>query len=284
MPRLEMNRYGKHRVRVLRVLQEDSTQDVCELEVDLLLGGDLADSYLTEDNASIVPTDTVKNTIHVLAHDHLGKCRTSFAGVLGEHFLARYPHLDRVWVEARERRWGRMRTGAEAKPHAHSFVAELNGEWFTRCEFSRGQPPIRRAGLREHVILKTTGSGFEGYNVCEFTTLPPVRDRLLATRMSAEWEFGAGTPTEDLAAVDEVFLKSAYAVFAERYSPSVQRTLYEMGEVFLEAAPWVERVELRMPNVHFLKLDLEKLGRPQQTRVFLPTDEPHGEIRAVIAR
>jgi urate oxidase len=57
-----------------------------------------------------------------------------------------------------------------------------------------------------------------------------------------------------------------------------------MGEAFLEAAPGVERVELRMPNVHFLKLDLEKLGRPQQTRVFLPTDEPHGEIRAVVGR
>jgi urate oxidase len=43
-------------------------------------------------------------------------------------------------------------------------------------------------------------------------------------------------------------------------------------------------VDLKMPNVHFLGLDLTKLARPYQRQVFLPTDEPHGEIEAIVAR
>jgi urate oxidase len=64
----------------------------------------------------------------------------------------------------------------------------------------------------------------------------------------------------------------------------VQRTLFEVGEAFLKAVSSVRRVELKLPNVHFLGLDLAKVGRPDQTRVFLPTDEPHGQIEAVVGR
>ena len=87
MARLVSNRYGKHRVRVLKVLRDRNRHVVCELEVDVLLEGELAASYHSSDNSSIIPTDTVKNTVQVLAHDSLNTCRTSFAVVLGNHFL-----------------------------------------------------------------------------------------------------------------------------------------------------------------------------------------------------
>jgi urate oxidase len=280
MPILEANRYGKHRVRVLRVGRESELHEVCELEADVLLAGGLEASYVSPDNSSIMPTDTVKNTVHALAHDHLGTCRTTFARVLGAHFLERYAHLTGIFVELRERRWGRMAVKGELQPHA--FVAEENGQWFARSEFHRDQPELLRAGLRDHLIMKTTGSGFEGYHLCDLTTLPPTRDRILATRLSAEWEFEVSVT--DPAAVDAAFLKVAYEVFAQTYSPSVQRTLFEVGEAFLKAVSSVRRVELKLPNVHFLGLDLAKVGRPDQTRVFLPTDEPHGQIEAVVGR
>jgi len=281
MPTLEKNRYGKHRVRVLRVLRdEDGTHRVCEIEADVLLSGELEASYLSADNLSIVPTDTVKNTLHVLAHDHLETCRTGFAQVIGEHFLQRYDHLSAVSVTLRERRWGRITTGGQLHPHA--FAAETNGQWFCRCDFQRGHAPQLRAGLRDHLIMKTTGSGFIGYHPCEFTTLPPTEDRILATRLTAEWTFDAAATT--FAEADEAILKAAYEVFAERYSPSVQRTLFEVGEAFLAQAPSIAEIALTMPNVHFLGLDLSRFGLPNQTHVFLPTDEPHGEIEAVVSR
>jgi len=281
MPTLEKNRYGKHRVRVLRVLRDDDgSHRACEIEADVLLSGDLVASYLSADNLSIVPTDTVKNTLHVLAHDHLQTCRTGFAQVIGEHFLQRYDHLTGVSVTLRERRWGRL--SISGQPHPHAFAADTNGQWFCRCDFQRGQSPQLRAGVRDHLIMKTTGSGFIGYPQCEFTTLPPTEDRILATRLTAEWTFD---PTAaDFAAADEAFLKAAYEVFAERYSPSVQRTLFEVGEAFLAQVPSIAKIVLTLPNVHFLGLDLSHFGRPDQTRVFLPTDEPHGQIEAVVSR
>lgn len=280
MARLESNRYGKHRVRVLKVLRDGNRHEVSELEVDVLLEGDLAACYHSSDNSSVVPTDTVKNTIHVLANDALKTCRTGFAAVLGNHFLNQYEHLSGVHVEIRERRWGRM--DVRGQPHDHAFVAEGNGQWFARCDFQRDTPSILRAGLRDHLVMKTTGSGFVGYNVCELTTLPPTEDRILATRLSAEWEFAGNA--DDFASVDAAFINAAYSVFAERYSPSVQRTLFEIGECMLVACGRVSRIALKMPNVHFLGIDLSRFRGSDPATVFLPTDEPHGEIEAVIQR
>ncbi|MCW1923746.1 urate oxidase [Luteolibacter arcticus] len=281
MATLESNRYGKFRVRVMKVLRhDDSHHDVCELEADVLLHGELAGSYLSEDNSSVVPTDTVKNTVHVLAHDHLETCRTSFAKIIGEHFLAKYAHLAGVEVELRERKWERM--SIEGKPHPHAFVHAGNGEPFSRAAFFRGKAPQLSSGIRGHLVMKSTQSGFAGYNVCELTTLPPTTDRVFATRLAAEWEFI--NLTEDFVAADMAILAAAHEVFATTYSPSVQRTLYQIGEVALERVPAISRIELKMPNVHFLGLDLAKLGRPGQSCVLLPTDEPHGEIEAVIVR
>ncbi len=81
-----------------------------------------------------------------------------------------------------------------------------------------------------------------------------------------------------------MILNKAYEVFASRYSPSVQRTLFETGEAILESASEVRKVALQMPNVHFLNLDLNRFDRPNNMTLFLPTDEPHGEIQAVVTR
>jgi len=278
---LESNRYGKFRVRVMKVIRHDETHhDVCELEADVLLHGELEGSYLSADNRSIVPTDTVKNTVHFLAHDHLGTCRTRFAKVIGDHFLGKYPHLSGIEVELRERKWERMTIAGS--PHPHSFIHAANGEPFSRGAFSRGKDPVLTSGIRGHLVMKTTQSGFECYNVCELTTLPPTHDRVFATRMTAEWTFS--DLTADFRTADTDILTAAHEVFATTYSPSVQRTLFEIGELALERVPSISRIELKMPNVHFLGLDLSKLGRPEQKTVLLPTDEPHGEIEAVITR
>ncbi len=281
MAKLESNRYGKFRVRVMKVIRHDAERhDVCELEADVLLCGDLDGSYLSDDNGSIVPTDTVKNTVHFLAHDRLGVCRTEFVKVVGEHFLGKYGHIDRVEVELRERRWERMRVGGSSHPHA--FVHAANGEPFSRGSFLRGGEAALSSGIRGHLMMKTTGSAFTGYHACDLTTLPPAEDRIFATRLTGEWTF-SGTAA-DFGKADEVVLAAAHEIFAGRASPSVQRTLYEVGETVLERVPEVSRIELKMPNVHFLGLDLSRLGRAGQKAVFLPTDEPHGEIEAVIVR
>lgn len=281
MTRLISNCYGKHRVRVLKVLKESSLHhEVCELDVDVLLTGDLSGSYLSDDNSSIVPTDTVKNTIQVLAHDHLSGCRLQFAKVIGAHFLENYPHLNQVDIDLRERSWQRLSPHGE--PHGHAFAAQGNGEFFTRAACHRDQADVSIGGIRDLLLLKTTGSGFAGFHHCDLTTLPETDDRILSSRVTAEWTFQENIG--DGREVDTRAREVIQQVFAENYSPSVQRTLYEMGEALLGEISSIAEVSLTMPNVHFLGLDLGPLGRPGQTTTFLPTDEPHGQIIARVGR
>jgi len=68
------------------------------------------------------------------------------------------------------------------------------------------------------------------------------------------------------------------------YSPSVQTTLFQMGEAALAACAEIARIHLAMPNKHCLLLDLAPFGLENRNEVFIPTDEPHGQIEATIAR
>lgn len=278
MSKLESNHYGKHMVRLMRVRRNGALHEVSEWEADVLLEGDLAGSYLSDDNSSIVPTDTVKNTVLALAHDQEEATRDGFARILAEHFLNRHAHLTACDVEVRERLWTRMRP--DGTPHPHAFVREANGQPFSTVRLERGGAVHRAAGLRGFVLMKTTDSGFAGYPHCELTTLPETTDRILATSLDVCWDYAGGTM--DLGAD---VLAPMLKVFAETYSPSVQRTLFQMGEAALAAHPGISRIKLTMPNKHYLNLDLTRLGRPAgQKKIFQPTDEPFGFIEAVVGR
>jgi urate oxidase len=278
MSRLEFNHYGKQAVRLLRVNRESDRHEVAEWSANVLLEGDLAGSYLGADNSSVVPTDTVKNTVLALAHDHGTANRDAFALLLARHFPSRYPHLTACDVEVRESLWTRLTL--DHSPHPHCFTREANGEPFSRVRFVRDGAVCRSAGLRGFVLMKTTASGFSGFPRCEMTTLPETTDRILATSLDAVWEFG-----DDTTAVDQAVLAAMLPVFAGTYSPSVQRTLFQMAEAALAAVPGLSRITLTMPNKHYLPLDLTKLGRPAgQKQVFLPTDDPFGFIQATVAR
>lgn len=275
---LESNHYGKRVVRLLRVSRGEQVHEIAEWEADALLEGDLAGSYLSDDNSSVVPTDTVKNTVLALAHDLETATRDEYALALARHFVGKYHHLSACDVEVREKQWTRMVIAGQ--PHEHSFTREANGQPFTKVRVERGGETTLKSGIRGFVILKTTQSGFSGFPRCDYTTLPETDDRILSTSLDAEWDY-LGETTSLGGEVITAMLK----VFAETFSPSVQRTLFLMGEAALEAFPALKSIKLTMPNKHYLSLDLTKIGRPAgQKKVFLPTDDPFGYIEAVISR
>jgi urate oxidase len=101
---LSSQRYGKERVRVLRIVRgECEIQSVYEVEASVALEGDFASAYLDGDNGKVVPTDTMKNTVHVLAQKHLGDVLESFALALAHHFLERYQQVSRAIFLVAER-------------------------------------------------------------------------------------------------------------------------------------------------------------------------------------
>jgi len=69
------------------------------------------------------------------------------------------------------------------------------------------------------------------------------------------------------------------------YSPSVQATLWEMGQAVLAKEAGVLEIVLEMPNIHFLPAKLlDQMGMKFEDDVFVATSEPHGIIKAVIKR
>ena len=152
---------------------------------------------------------------------------------------------------------------------------------FTRVVCTRDSNSVE-SGIRDFLILKSTGSGFENYPKCEFTTLPETADRILATSFSATWKF-AKTPSS-YREKNEKILSAMQKVFANNYSPSAQTTLFQMGEAALAACPEISHVDLAMPNKHYLLIDLSPFGLENKNEVFTPTDAPHGQIEASVAR
>ena len=79
-------------------------------------------------------------------------------------------------------------------------------------------------------------------------------------------------------------LHAMLGVFAEHKSKSVQHTLYAMADKVLQTIPQVEDIELRMPNLHCLLVDLSRFGQDNPNEIFVPIDEPHGYIEARLSR
>ena len=130
--------------------------------------------------------------------------------------------------------------------------------------------------------MKSTQSGWDQYMKDAYTTLPETRDRICATSMNAAWRWRA--EPSDYAAANAKVLSEMLKVFATTYSESVQDSLYRMGSAALVAVPDILDISLACPNKHYLLINLAPFGLDNDNQVFLPTDEPHGQIACTVGR
>jgi len=277
--RLGFSQYGKSAVGLLKVFRQGEVQTVREIEVSVLASGDFERAFLSGDNSTTVPTDTIKNTVYALAKEHLVGSIEEFAFVLADHFLGKYPSFENVTIEIEEKPWARLTFAGQ--PHAHSFQRGNGGIRTTLLQAGRSHKDLT-SGIHDLEVLKSTGSGFVGFPKCDFTTLPEVTDRILATKVSAQWHF-SGWPKNFDEAYDRVVTEFLHA-FSTEYSKAVQQTLFRMGTLALEAIPELDRVSLRLPNVHFFAYDLARFGMKNEGEIFFPAPNPHGDISATVTR
>jgi urate oxidase len=274
------NRYGKSRVRLVRVKRGREEHELREWTFQILLRGDFRTCFTEGDNSKILPTDTMKNTVYSLARKSSSTCVEEFAKELIDFLLTRNPQVSHAEVIASERPWEHVVTNG--KPHPTTFVQSSGERQTTEVERALKGNFSVRSGLEDLIVMKTAGSGFEGYIQDFLTTLPPTSDRLFATVLKANWTYSSPhVPFETLRArIREILI----SVFAKHDSKSVQHTLYAMGEAVLGGTPEVEDVELTMPNIHCLLVDLSQFGQDNPNEIFVPTDEPHGYIEARVCR
>ncbi len=277
--KLIQHNYGKARVRVMKIFRADGQHTLKELEVAVKLQGDFDASFTQADNRLVVATDSMKNTVYVLAQDHLGAETEEFGRFLGTHFLNTYPQVARVEIGLSEHGWARLTI--DGKPHPHAFQEAGRGRPTVKIVCTR-ESTVVESGVEDLLILKTTGSGFENFVRDQYTTLPETADRILATRLKAVWTY-LGTPAS-YRQTNDAIIAAMLAVFAEQYSPSVQVTLFQMGGAALRVAPEISQIHLAMPNQHCLPVNLAPFGRANPNEIFVPTDEPHGQIEGTVAR
>ena len=276
---LTENRYGKGRVRVLRLHKEGDRHEVRELNVSAMMTGDFGRLFTDADNRKAVSTDTVKNLINIVARENLALDTEAFCQAVCQRFFDRYPQVAGVDVTAHETRWQRM--SIEGHPHPHSFVLDNNGRPFASVVATRDGTTVR-SGIAEFTVMKTTQSGWDNYEKDSYTTIKETRDRICATSLEASWAW-RGVPA-DYRAANAVLLRTMLAVFATTYSESVQDSLYRMGMAALAAVPEIETVTLAAPNKHYIPINLAAFELTNDNMVFLPTDEPHGQIECTIGR
>ena len=129
------NRYGKGRVRVMRIHREGDRHEVSQLNVKAMLEGDFARAYTDADNSTSVSTDTIKNVVNVVARENTGLCTEEFCQVLAKKYLDLYPQAVSVAITAHETKWSRLSFGG--KPHPHSFILDSNGKPFVEVTATR---------------------------------------------------------------------------------------------------------------------------------------------------
>jgi urate oxidase len=277
---LKENRYGKSRVRLVRVKRHADRHDFHEWALDVLLRGDFASCFETGDNSRILPTDTMKNTVFSLARSSSAECMEDFAKELAEFLLRRNPQVSQAEVSVTEKQWDRL--SDRGKPYPTAFIQSSGERQTTTVSRKQSGGLTVVSGLENLVIMKTADSGFVGYIKDALTTLPESTDRLFGTSVSSRWHYrDADAHFVSLRAEIRRLLLS---VFATHNSKSVQHTLYAMAEKVLETIPDVEEIELRMPNLHCLLVDLSRFGQDNPNELFVPIDEPHGYIEARIRR
>src|SRR5215467_15593880 len=162
---LSDDQYGKAETRVVRIYRDTERHEIRDLCVSTALRGDFAAAHLTGDQANVLPTDTQKNTCYAYAKERgVGEIE-DYALALAGHFVADIATVTGAHVDVDEYRWERVAVrGAE---HAHTFV-RAGHEVRTASVTTVAEGPVGRkswviSGVRDLVVLKSTGSAFTGF-------------------------------------------------------------------------------------------------------------------------
>ena len=276
---LGANRYGKSGIRLVKLVRNSDRHELKDLTVAIAFEGDFETVHTAGDNAPVLPTDTMKNTVYALAKQHSLEHIEAFGLALGDHFIAANPQVSRVVVEIRERMWERLDAGKGPAPT--SFLGSRAEARTASVDYSRERVSMR-SGLDDLLLLKSSRSAFSGFLRDRYTTLRETEDRILATALTASWLYreSGGNFTRLWGEVRQALLDA----FSEHDSRSVQHTLYAMGETVLERCREVEEIRLTMPNKHHLPVDLEPFGLANDNDVFVATEAPYGLIEATVIR
>jgi urate oxidase len=276
---LGKNQYGKAENRVVRIYRDAPRHEIHDINVSTCLRGDFSAAHLTGDQAAVLPTDTQKQTAYAYAKEKGLLSIEDYGLALARHFVSDVAPVQAARIEIDEYAWERaVVDGAE---HNHTWTRK-GQEVRTAAVTVDGDGEWVVGGLKDLIVLKSTGSEFAGFLEDRYTLLEPTHDRVMATSLVAQWRF---TTTEvDWEAVYTGIKTHLIKQFAVVQSLALQQTLYEMGKAVLTAYPQIAEVRLSAPNKHHFAYDLSPFGLQNNNEVFHADDRPYGLIQATVTR
>ena len=277
------NQYGKAENRVVRVYRDRQRHEIRDLNVSTSLRGDFTAAHVDGDQSHVLPTDTQKNTAFAFAKEKGVASPEEYALALADRLLEASGAGTGARIEVEEYAWDRIGVGGSG--HDHAFVRR-GGDTRTTVVTLDDSRDQRRAwvvsGLKDLVVLKSTGSEFMGFLRDRYTTLAEADDRILATSLVARWRY-EGTAVDWNKTFQDI-RKVLLETFAVTYSHALQESLYAMGRAVLEAHPEVAEIKFSAPNKHHFLVDLSPFGLENNGEVFIAADRPYGLIEASVCR
>jgi urate oxidase len=281
---LGKNRYGKSRIRLVTVRRDPDRHHLRDLTVAVALEGEFDDVHTRGDNARVVATDTMKNTVYAFARERLTGSPEAFGLELARHF-AGYAACTRALIDIEEHRWLRIpEDGGEARD---AFVRAGDLTRLAHVAVDKAGGVEVEAGVGDLTVMKTTKSAFTGFDRDRYTTLPEVEDRLMATQLRATWGYRPELVVAGSFDFDAAWDRARLALrqsLADHFSPSVQASIWIMGTAIMDAEPSIDWVRMVLPNLHHWQVDLSPYGLDNPGEVFVSTTEPHGLIDATVRR
>jgi urate oxidase len=277
------NRYGKSRVRLVTVARRaDGVHELRDLTVDVALEGDFVAAHVDGDQRLVVATDTMKNTVYAFAKERLTGSPESFGLDLARHFAA-YPQVSRATISIRQHGWDRI--DLDGSPAPDAFVRSGTSTRTAVVSVAGAEASIE-AGVEDLTVMKTAKSAFKGFERDRYTTLKDTDDRIMATKVTATWGYGAAATVGgfDFDGAHAGAVRQLLRTLAEHASPAVQTSIWIMATAMLDADPSIEWVRMILPNLHHWTVDLTPFGMDNPGEVFVATTEPHGLIDATVRR
>jgi urate oxidase len=276
---LDEKNYGESGICFLRVVRQQGRHDVKEITVDVRFEGEFEEAFAEGENRKILPADTMKNTVYVLARQYPVEALEEFCLHVIEHFLTYNPQVTRVHLTAKENLWSRMPLGG--KPHPNAFF--LSSEKRTaKLSGTRDETTVR-GGIENLVVLKTAKSGFEKFMRDPYTTLQDDHERMLSTSVRADWLYDISSEIE-YGPMWHGARQALLEAFAEHDSHSLQHTLHAMGKAVLESFDNIREIHLSLPDRYYTLADLTSFGLDNPVEVFIPSEERWGAVEATLRK
>ncbi|NXC16728.1 URIC Uricase, partial [Corythaeola cristata] len=278
--------YGKNTIKFLRLHREGKKNFIKEVEVCTHLRLTSAQEYLNGNNCLVIPTDTMKNIVLVLAKKNGIPTLEQFAIDICRHFMTTFSQVAYIKAYVQEAPWQRVHE--HGVPHVHSFICVADGIRFCEAEQCRNGPLVISAGIKDLKLMKTTQSGFEGFYKNEHTTLAETKDRILCGEFFCKWSYGECRDFDFDCVWNQIrdCILEAFSGPPDsgEYSPSYQKTVNRIQMLVLSKTPQVQIIEVVLHNISYNVVDMKNLGLTNDNEVLVPVEIPFAFCSCTLGR